>query len=301
MSSFQFILVYFGNLLPWLVVVFITGLSVLAYSFFRNSSQAKTRSRSLGVMFCSSIFFWSFIGASLILCFFLTGAYEYDLQQGVRSILGYALLVSFMFAVPLSVFIRNATPQLILRRLGQALPVTKEVQGIFRNVAEKFQLNAEVLSANVNAPVCFALDGEQKAVLVSPALLRLLSEDELEGVFAHELAHLKNRDSMLKALASVYRSIMPFDPILRLVEPAFHRERELVADEIAAKVTGKPLALTSALVKIQEAFQVIRMPSKLAAFSIAGNEGGIFNRHPILSRRVARLAELANQTSTVQV
>ena len=89
---------------------------------------------------------------------------------------------------------------------------------------------------------------------MSEKLLSLLKKDELEAVMAHELAHIKNSDTTLKALVTAYKTFLPIDPVVRLVEAAFHREREMAADETAAKTTKKPLSLASALLKIYEAF-----------------------------------------------
>jgi len=67
-----------------------------------------------------------------------------------------------------------------------------------------------------------------------------MKQDEIEAVMAHELAHVKNSDNALKAMVTAYKTALPQDPVIHLVEAAFHRKREMAADETTAKTTGKP-------------------------------------------------------------
>src|SRR5256885_16005174 len=89
----------------------------------------------------------------------------------------------------------------------------------------------------------------QGVVAMSPKLAGSLSSDETDAVLAHELSHIKNGDSAAKGLAKLARAAFPFDPVLRLVEGAVHRERELWADQLSAGFTGKPRALAAWIVK----------------------------------------------------
>lgn len=108
---------------------------------------------------------------------------------------------------------------------------------------------------------------------------------------AHELAHLKNGDTTMKAIALMYRTILPFDPLIRLVEAAINREREYLADETAAVVTGKPWALASALLKIHESLSNVSTKG-LSTLVIIGDGRGILSRHPPLERRIERLLRM---------
>ena len=127
---------------------------------------------------------------------------------------------------------------------------------------------------------------------MSESLLSLLKKDELEAVMAHELAHIKNSDTALKALVTAYRTALPHDPIVRLVEAAYHREREMVADETAAKATKKPLSLASALLKIYEAFPKSSL-SAYGTLSILGAGSTLLSRHPPIRQRINLLIRLA--------
>ncbi len=86
-------------------------------------------------------------------------------------------------------------------------------------------------------------------VAVSDEIVRSLTGEETEAVLAHELSHIKNGDSLVKGLARLARLAFPFDPMIRLLEAALHRERELLADHSSVNYTSKPLALASALLK----------------------------------------------------
>jgi Zn-dependent protease with chaperone function len=152
--------------------------------------------------------------------------------------------------------------------------------------------SAEIRFSKGNMPNSFAVHLNRPIVVMSERLLTLLRTDEIEAVMAHELAHIRNSDTSLKALVTAYRTVLPFDPFVRLVEAAFHREREMVADETAAKVTRKPIALATALIRIYEAF-----PKKYVAsgtgLSILGIGSIVGSRHPPIRERINRLIWLA--------
>lgn len=127
--------------------------------------------------------------------------------------------------------------------------------------------------------------------LISPKIiLSLLKQDELETVMAHELAHIRNSDTSLKALVTAYKTVLPIDPVVRLVEAAFHREREIAADETASKTTKNPLPLAQALLKIYEAFPRSSLPA-YGTLSILGST--LMSRHHPIRQRISQLIRLA--------
>ncbi len=140
-----------------------------------------------------------------------------------------------------------------------------------------------------------AIAGVRRPVLlVDAALLESLDRSELEGVLAHELAHVQRRDNLAAALLGVLRDILFFVPggawSLRLLL----REREHAADTAAVDVTGRPGALASGLLKVIEA------ASGRGAVACASllNEGTLVQRVQILcderppATRVRRFAEV---------
>ena len=129
---------------------------------------------------------------------------------------------------------------------------------------------------------------------MSPKLAGSLSSDETDAVLAHELSHIKNGDSGAKGLAKLARVAFPFDPVLRLVEAAVHRERELWADRVSVEFTRKPLALASAIVKANSESSGTAT-TNLAGLFVGGSGHGLLSLYPNLERRVDILLELARR------
>src|SRR3989442_3854311 len=121
----------------------------------------------------------------------------------------------------------------------------------------------------------------QGVVAMSPKLAASLSSDETDAVLAPELSHIKNGDSAAKGLAKLARVAFPFDPVLRLVEAAVHRERELWADRVSVEFTGKPLALASAIGKANSGASGATT-SKRAGLVVRGNRHGLLSLYPNL-------------------
>jgi len=161
----------------------------------------------------------------------------------------------------------------------------------------------------------------------------LLSPAELEGVLAHELAHIRHRDVVIMTIVSFFASIAsiilqfgfffgggddddsPGFLVLILValgvyvisfvlQLALSRYREFAADRGAAEITRRPSALSSALMKIEGSMaripeQDLRAHSELAAFYIARPSTkslfALFSTHPPMEKRIAALEALENQ------
>jgi Zn-dependent protease with chaperone function len=263
------------------------------YLYFRKSSDPKTRSWSLGFMLLSSIFLWLFIGLSLVLCYALSETYEYQLEVGIRAVFGRGVLISVVAALPLAAILREFSPKIILTKVTGRHRPSKEVISEFNSIAHKMEVpSAELILSEDTAPVSFAFQTDRPMVVMSERLLSLLNNDELEAVMAHELAHIRNSDTTLKALVTAYRLALPIDPVVRLVEAAFHREREIVADETAVKTTKKPLSLASALLKIHEAFPKSKL-GEYGTLSILGAGTTLLSRHPPMRQRVTQLIHLS--------
>ena len=195
----------------------------------------------------------------------------------------------------------------------------------------------KVAVADNHMPNAFALGRGPKSATVcaTTGIMELLSPAELEGVMAHELTHVQNRDVLVMTLASFFATIAAYivqfgfffggggdddeNPsffVLFLVSivvyvisfflmQALSRYREFAADRGAAIITGRPSALASALVKIAGGMQRIpqrdlRATSELQAFYIfppgVGKAiGGLFSTHPPMEKRLAALQRLEAQ------
>ncbi len=205
-----------------------------------------------------------------------------------------------------------------------------------RELAERAQLPMpRVYLINEDAPNAFATgrNPEHAAVAATTGILRVLSERELRGVMAHELAHVKHRDilistvsatmagaiSMLANFAMFFggrnsegRSTNPIVGLLvmllaplaaSLIQMAISRAREFEADRGGAAISGDPRALASALQKIHQAAQGTLLPPaeahpETAQMMIvnplsAGGLRGLFSTHPAVEERVERLLAMA--------
>ncbi len=127
----------------------------------------------------------------------------------------------------------------------------RQILNLAREIAQKFRLpHPEVYITHYEVPNAFTLGRKDRPKLVITDGLLDLNYEEVKAVFAHELAHVKSNDSLIKTVASVMRSFLFFDPVTRFVYSKIYVEKEFVADERSARVTGKPGDLVSALRKI---------------------------------------------------
>lgn len=171
---------------------------------------------------------------------------------------------------------------------------------------------------------------EHAVVCVTQGIIDLISHDELEGVIAHELAHIKNRDMLLQTITATMAgaisnlaylgaffggrdedsnpiaglAMMILAPIAAmLVQFAISRQREFKADAVGAEICGHPIALAGALLKLERGANAMPMhvsPSvaPLAQVNPLGASARkgfskLFSTHPPTAERVARLEQIA--------
>ncbi len=251
---------------------------------------------------------------------------------GVMLIMGLFLGAQYFFSDRLTLWSMGATkvsedeyPELhaMVGRLAQQADLPKPTVAVAEN----------------NVPNAFATGRSRKnaAVCVTTGLLGTLDQDELEGVVAHELAHVKNRDMMIMTIASFLSTIafivvrwgwlfgggrnrnqapvwvaiivsLVVWIISFLLIRALSRYREYAADRGAATITGQPSALASALMKIsgqveQIPDQDLREKAEMNAFFIiplkSGVVGRLFSTHPPTESRIDRLRDLERDIETV--
>lgn len=217
-----------------------------------------------------------------------------------------------------------------------------ELVGMVANLARRAGMPMpRVYIIDTDAPNAFATgrDPEHAAVAVTSSLMRALTPQELEGVMAHELAHVKNRDTLISTLvaslagaismlanmaqwAAIFGAgrgndeedggggligslfmIILAPTAAMLIQMGISRSREFLADETGAKMAGNPLALASALRKIEHYAMHRTMPQATPATShmfivnpFAGSGTwmlSLFSTHPPTDARVQKLQALA--------
>jgi heat shock protein HtpX len=236
--------------------------------------------------------------------------------------------------------------KLALASMGAKEVTPQEAPGLHAMI-EKLCIQADIPKpkiavADTDVPNAFAAGRGPKSATVcaTTGIMRRLSPSELEGVMAHELAHVKHRDVLIMTIASFFASlaamIMQFgfffggghgggddeNPsfiVILLVSflvyvisfflmMALSRYREFAADRGAAIVTGRPSALSAALVKISSAVQ--QLPTRdlreaerlerMNAFFIVPVRvksalQALFSTHPPMEKRIERLQQLESQ------
>ena len=101
-----------------------------------------------------------------------------------------------------------------------------------------------------DAPLALVCGLRRPTLVLSTWMIEQLDSQELESVLAHELGHLSRRDYPLAWIASVLRDAFFYLPSSRCVFRQLQHDKELACDDLAVSVTGRPLALASALAKV---------------------------------------------------
>jgi heat shock protein HtpX len=278
--------------------------------------------------------------ARMLLTVFLLGA-VYVVLMAALFASGASGVTIFVIAAGLFLFQLFASDKIALATMGvkkvspQQAP---ELHAMIERLCVQADLPKPTIGiVNTSMPNAFAMGRSQKSatVVATTGILELLSPAELEGVMAHELAHVRHRDVMIMTIASFFASIASLilqfgfffggssddedsPGILPLIlvslvvyivsfvlMQALSRYREFAADRGAAAITGRPSALASALLKISGTMQRLpmndlRAHSEMNAFYIipAGAKKSLlnlFSTHPPVEQRIAQLSRLEAQ------
>jgi heat shock protein HtpX len=249
------------------------------------------------------------------------------------------LAVALVLALGVNAAMYFWSARLVLRMYGARVVAEREAPELYEMV-DRLRRRAglpmpTVAIAPHDQPNAFAT-GRSPAhgvVCVTEGLLALLGSAELEGVIAHELAHIKNRDMLLQTVTATVAgavshvaNVAAFGSVLggreegegpgllgslvlmvvaplaaMLIQLAISRQREFAADRVGAEICGRPLALASALRRLEAGARQIPMAVAPAAAPLAmvnplaAYSGGLvrlFSTHPPTEERVARLEVL---------
>ncbi|MHB1342443.1 MAG: zinc metalloprotease HtpX [Coriobacteriia bacterium] len=254
--------------------------------------------------------------------------------------LGLVLALAFAFAMSFGSYWYSDK---IVLAISKARPVDRDIEPYLVNTIEGLAIAAgmPVPKAYViddPAPNAFATgrNPENAAIAVTTGLVQMMNRQELEGVIAHELAHIKNYDTLLQTLAAVLAGsvtlisewmlrsfwwgggrrrdneagqlgavLMVVALILAVLAPiaatlirlAISRKREYLADASGALLTRYPPGLAGALRKIATDHNQLRVANKATESmyivnplrKLGGSMNSLFNTHPPLEERIARL------------
>jgi heat shock protein HtpX len=234
------------------------------------------------------------------------------------------MVVAFLIAGAMNFFAYWNSDKIVLR-LYNAREVSRaespDFYGLVENLARKANLPMpKVYVIPSDSPNAFATgrNPQHAAVAATHGIMRILSREELEGVMAHELAHVMNRDTLVSTIAATFAGAISMlgnmlqwaaifgmgrsddeeggggifgalamaiiAPIAAmLIQMAVSRSREFMADEAGARLCGNPRALASALQKLQQASTMVPMREATPATS------HMFIVNPITASRLASL------------
>ena len=249
------------------------------------------------------------------------------------------LLIAFGFALFMNVGSYWFSDKIVLR-MYKAREVSQAESPMLHAMVEELAHNAAIPKPKIcivpdQTPNAFATgrNPQNAVVAVTEGILRILSADELRGVVAHELGHIKNRDILLQSIASIMAttimylaSFLKWGAILGggrssdgqnpggnalaaillavlaplaagLIQMALSRSREYLADETGAQISGKPLALASALNKLSSANAQQPLENATPATEsmfivsplLSGGLKSLFSTHPPIEERIRRL------------
>ncbi len=250
------------------------------------------------------------------------------------------MVLALLLAGAMNLFMYWNSGAMVLRAYGARVITPAEAPELYEMVdrlRQRAGLPMPTVAVAPHAqPNAFATgrDPEHAVVCVTEGIVQLVNRDELEGVIAHELAHIKNRDMLLQTVTATMAAAIsnlamvaqwgaflggrdeegesPLGALaMALVAPiaasliqfAISRQREFKADAVGAEISGRPLALASALTKLDHAAHRIPMQvapavaplaqvNPLSAFNGRGVLS-LFSTHPSTEERVARLRALA--------
>ncbi|MGM0549226.1 MAG: zinc metalloprotease HtpX, partial [Bacillota bacterium] len=247
------------------------------------------------------------------------------------------VVMAFIFALAIN-FISYWNSDKLAIKMTKSKPLSESEAPEIYKIVRKLSQNAKLPMPDIyltpsNQPNAFATgrNPENAAIAVTKGLIRLLNADELEGVIAHELAHVKNRDTLISTMAAVMAGALAFlarmgrfrmlfggrrnnngaGALLQLVaiifaplaailiKMAISRSREYIADETGGKISGNPEGLASALEKMEtysqrgQQMQINEAAAHMFILNPLSSEGmaKLFSSHPPTEARIKKLRQ----------
>ncbi len=252
----------------------------------------------------------------------------------VGSILGgkEGAIIAFTIATITNFFAYWFSDKMVLKRYN-AQEISSPDDRLF-NIVQNLRRKADLPMPKVyiipqSTPNAFATGRSPKhaAVAATEGIINILNDDELSGVMAHELTHVKNRDMLTGTIAATFAGAITMlsqfamisargskrsNPLLMIpvlilaplvalfVRMAISRVREFAADRGGAEISGKPIGLATALAKLHEGVSRIPLQNGNPAHSnlfivnpfLGGGLQRLFASHPPVEERIQKLKEI---------
>jgi heat shock protein HtpX len=275
----------------------------------------------------------------------------FALMAGLTALLGAlggyfggqgGLMTALIFAGLMNVAMYYWSSKIVLRMYGARVVGANEAPELYE-IIDRLRQRASlpmptvglVSHAQANA-FATGRNPENAVVCVTEGLIKLVTREELEGVIAHELAHIKNRDMLLQTVTATMAGAIAMLPRIALysgnrdrhihpavalvlmilapvaammIQMAISRQREFKADAVGAEISGRPIALAGALRKLEATARAMPMDISPAAAPLAqvnpisGSEASgimrLFLTHPPTEERVHALEAIAMQMQRV--
>jgi heat shock protein HtpX len=247
------------------------------------------------------------------------------------------MMIAFLFAIGLNFFSYWFSDKIVLKMYG-AREVSRQEAPELVDMVDRLRQRANLPMPRVcivpdDNPNAFATgrNPENAVVAVTEGIMRILDEGELEGVIAHELAHVENRDMLTSSIAATLASaitliaqfgfyfggrdrggligsllMLILAPIAAtLIQTAISRTREFAADRDGARISGNPRGLADALARLEQGAAARPMEASAKTENtahmfivnpFAGAASGLanlFSTHPPMDERIERLNEMA--------
>ena len=238
------------------------------------------------------------------------------------------MIIAFVLALVINFASYWFSDSIVLNMYSaQPAPAGHRLERITKRLVRKAKLPMpKIYIIPSNSPNAFATgrNPEHAAVAATKGILSFMSDSEIEAIMAHELGHVNNRDTLISTVAAsvsggifiLSRMAMFFGgrgkrsfgtriavailaPIAAsLITFAISRDREYAADEYSARLTGKPINLAKALIKLKKGVRHTPMKDHspetahmfiVHPFSVASSVGELFSTHPPMEKRVRRL------------
>ncbi len=253
------------------------------------------------------------------------------------------MFIAFLIASVMNFFSYWFSDKLVLKMYRARQINEPDHPRLYRIVKEVATVNAMMPMPKVyivpgKAPNAFATgrNAEHAAVAATEGLLELLSDDELRGVIGHEIAHIQNKDMLIGTIAAtmagaigILASIARWGAIFggysrnenrgggiallaaaivapiaaMIIQMAISRQREYQADAESGRITGKHLALASALQKLHQAPVRLNLDQRPATANLMivnplSGKGlsSLFSTHPPVEKRIEKLHQLAQNS-----